>query len=465
MLRRGTSLTARLTLLFAAVSSGVLLILGLVIAELVERHFEDMDLDLLEGKLELVQHAVLAARAQGSFAGLPAQLDAALVGHHGLAIGVWAADGRPLFLSAGAQFPSDDAFPPPGPTLERALPKTWTGEDGQRYRGLSGQAATGVAGEAPAIVRLSTNLAHHDHFMQSFRLAMWTVVSLAALLTGFLGWMVARRSLAPLRNIARRASDITAASLHQRIEAGEIPVELAEVVSTLNAMLGRLQESFDRLSDFSSDIAHELRTPVSNLLTQTQVMLSRARSSEEYQDVLASNAEELERLSRTIADMLFLAKADNQLLMPTQEPVDLRAETESVLEFYEGVTEEKRLQLSVAGHAEVRGDRLMLRRAVSNLLSNAIRHTPEQGRIRVLLSATDGEVCLGVENSGETIPAEHLPRLFDRFYRVDPSRQRSGEGSGLGLAITRSIALAHRGSVSVRSAEGITVFELHLPGR
>ena len=204
---------------------------------------------------------------------------------------------------------------------------------------------------------------------------------------------------------------------------------------------------------------------MSNLLTQTQVMLSRARSSEEYQDVLASNAEELERLSRTIADMLFLAKADNQLLMPTQEPVDLRAEVESVLEFYEVVTEEKQLQLSVAGHAEARGDRLMLRRAVSNLLSNAIRHTPDQGRIRVVLSSTEGEACLRVENSGETIPAEHLSRLFDRFYRVDPSRQRSGEGSGLGLAITRSIALAHQGSVSVHSADGVTAFELHLPGR
>ena len=461
MLRRGKSLTARLTLLFAVVSSSVLLILALVIAELVERHFEDMDLELLEGKLELIQHAVISARTEGNFDGLSAQLDAALVGHHGLAVGVWGPDGKRLFLSEEAEFPENNALLKPG----QVLPKTWKGHGEQHYRGISGQAPTGIQGEPPAMVLLSTSLTHHDHFMQSFRMTMWTVVSLAALLSGFLGWIAARRGLAPLRNIARRASDITANSLDQRIDEGEIPVELAEVVTPLNEMLGRLKESFDRLSDFSSDIAHELRTPVSNLLTQTQVMLSKARSIDEYQDVLASNAEELERLSRTIADMLFLAKADNHLIVPTQEPVDLEAEISSMLEFYEPLIEEKYLKLTFLGHAEVDGDRLMLRRAVGNLLSNAIRHTPEDGFINIALENDGEKVSIRIENSGETIPSEHLPRLFDRFYRVDSSRQRTGEGSGLGLAITKSIALAHNGSVSVCSMDGVTSFSLGLPAR
>lgn len=459
MLGRGKSLTARLTLLFAVVSSSVLLILGFVIAELVERHFEDMDVELLGGKLELIQSAVLAARTEGSFDGLPAQLDAALVGHRGLAVGIWGADGKQLFLSSGAEFPKGNA----PPRQERVLPKTWKGQNEQHYRGISGQAPTGVEGEPPATVLLSISLTQHEYFMQSFRLTMWAVVSLAALVTGFLGWIAARRGLAPLRNISRRASDITANSLHQRIEAGEIPIELAEVVTTLNDMLGRLKESFDRLSDFSSNIAHELRTPVSNLLTQTQVMLSRARSINEYQDVLASNAEELERLSRTIADMLFLAKSDNNLLVPTQEPVDLRSEIASMLEFYEPLTEEKHLQLTLQGHADVRGDRLMLRRAVGNLLSNAIRHTPEHGSIKIALESDADRACIRVENTGATIPSEHLPRLFDRFYRVAPSRQHSGKGSGLGLAITQSIAMAHKGSVCVSSADGVTAFSLCLP--
>lgn len=455
----GKSLTARLTLLFAAVSSAVLLILGLVIGELVERHFEDMDRDLLEGNLELVQYALAAAQASGDFQGLPAQLDAALVGQHGLAVGIWAADGRPLFLSHAAAFPA--ASLPLGSHAD--LPKLWQDSNGQRYRGIAGEAFAGLAGAAPLKVWLATSLAHHDRFMQSFRLALWSVVSLAALLSGFLGWIVARRGLAPLRHIARRAAAITASRLDQRIESAGIPAELGEVVNTLNAMLGRLQESFERLSGFSSDIAHELRTPVSNLLTQTQVMLAKPRSLEAYQDVLASNAEELERLSRTIADMLFLAKADNRLLVPNQEQVDLHSETASLLEFYEVLAEERHLQLRLHGDAMVNGDRLMLRRALSNLLSNAIRHTPDHGYVAITLQSAPGSVRVRVENSGDTIPAEHLPRLFDRFYRADASRHHAGEGSGLGLAIAQSIAAAHHGEISVESGQGVTAFTLKLP--
>ena len=454
----GRSVTARLTLLFAVVSSSVLLALGLIIASLVEHHFEDMDLGLLEGKLELIRHAVAKARAGGGLDALADPLEAALVGHHGLAVGVWQADGQPVYVSADAAFPPD-SVPPTG---ERPLPRTWE-HDGERYRGLQGLAPTGVEGEAPARVAVSTSLAHHDHFMQSFRLAMWTVVSIAALLSGLLGWAAARRGLAPLRDIVRHAAAITASKLDQRLAAEAIPEELAEVVRTLNAMLARLESSFQRLSDFSSDIAHELRTPVSNLLTQTQVTLSRARSLAEYQDVLASNAEEFERLSRTIADMLFLAKADNRLLIPTREAVNLEAEVHGLLEFYEALAEDKALALSCTGSADVTGDRLMLRRAISNLLSNAVRHTPPNGHVSVAL-ASDGEMArIRVENSGPGIAPDHLPRLFDRFYRADASRQHSGEGSGLGLAISLSILQAHGGGIEVHSADGLTVFEAHLP--
>lgn len=455
----GHSVTARLTLLFATVSSSVLLILGLVIASLVEHHFEDMDLELLEGKLELIRQAVVKARAGGNLEAMAEPLEAALVGHHGLVVGVWRADGQAVYVSADADFPPD-SIPPAG---DKPFPRIWESPAGQRYRGIQGLAPTGRDGEAPARVAVATALAHHEHFMQSFRLAMWTVVSVAALLSGLLGWVAARRGLAPLRDIVRHAADITASKLDQRLADDAIPEELAEVVRTLNAMLARLESSFQRLSDFSSDIAHELRTPVSNLLTQTQVTLSRARSLAEYQDVLASNAEEFERLSRTIADMLFLAKADNRLLIPTREQVHLGAEVRGLLEFYEALAEEKALSLSCTGNAEVTGDRLMLRRAISNLLSNAVRHTPSRGHIAVELASDGQTASIRVENSGPGIAPEHLPRLFDRFYRADASRQHSGEGSGLGLAISLSIIQAHGGGIEVRSAAGLTIFELRLP--
>lgn len=262
-----------------------------------------------------------------------------------------------------------------------------------------------------------------------------------------------------MQALRQQAEGITANRLDTRLPAESVPVELADLAHTLNAMLARLEESFHRLSDFSSDLAHELRTPVSNLLTQTHVALSKSRSAEEYREVLASNSEEFERLSRMIADMLFLAKADNLLIVPSREQVDLQAEVESLLEFYDVLAEEKNIRISCHGQALLEGDRLMLRRAIGNVLSNAIRHTPDGGYIHIELEqVADKSVSLSIENSGETIPAEHLPRLFDRFYRADPSRHREGEGAGLGLAITRSIMRAHGGEVSVASAQGATVF-------
>jgi two-component system heavy metal sensor histidine kinase CusS len=201
-----------------------------------------------------------------------------------------------------------------------------------------------------------------------------------------------------------------------------------------------------------------------NLLTQTQVMLSRARTIDEYQDVLASNVEELERMAKMIADMLFLAKADNDLVMPNLEAVDLRAEAEGLASFYEAVAEENGVTLTVDGNATVSGDRLMLRRAIGNLLSNAFGHTHRGGYVRILIGMSDDRMAtIQVENSGETISSEHLPRLFDRFYRADPSRKRHADGVGLGLAITRSIIQAHGGFVSVQSADGVTAFDLKVP--
>jgi len=455
------SITFRLTLLFASMSTLVLLLLGLLIGSLVEQHFEMLDMDLLAGKLEFIGHALKGIHSDGELARLPEQLQDSLVGQHGLAVQVSAPGGRTLYSTEGANFP--DALLA-GARVNSLRPMLWSGPEDHRYRGIAALRQTGIAGAAPLLVAVSTDLAHHERFMRSFRITLWTAMALAALLTGVLGWVAARRGLAPLRDIRRSAAGITANRLDQRLSTATIPVELAEVAEALNEMLARLERSFQRLSDFSSDLAHELRTPVSNLLTQTQVTLSKTRTLAEYQDVLASNAEEFERLSRMIADMLFLAKSDNSLIVPHREQVDLAAEACSLCEFYEAWAEEKSVSLSCSGSGAVPGDRLMLRRAVNNLLSNAMRHTPEGGRIAVGVHDSDGSaIVLSVANTGETIAPAHLPRLFDRFYRVDASRQRHGEGAGLGLAITRSIAHAHGGEALVRSEAGVTTFEIRLP--
>ncbi len=329
------ALTTRLTALFASISTVILLLLGLLIGELAEHHFEELDRDLLQGKLELLQNALGKVDSYPALDAVTEELQKALVGHHGLSVTVQTTQGKIIFASGEAQFPTILQ----GSEADALI--AWTDSGGRPFRGMSVLAPTKIREDPNLIAAVAIDLTRHETFMESFQIALWIAIGTAAMLTCLLGWVAVRRGLAPLKEMRQRAADITANRLDQRLSVASIPVELAEVAETLNGMLARLQDSFHRLSDFSSDLAHELRTPVSNLLTQTQVILSKPRSIEEYKDVLASNAEELERLSRTVADMLFLAKAENHLLVPHQEQVDLDQEVRGLLEFYEVVLEEK----------------------------------------------------------------------------------------------------------------------------
>ncbi|MBF0245408.1 MAG: heavy metal sensor histidine kinase [Planctomycetes bacterium] len=462
MARQGPSLTLRLTLLFALASALVLFLLGLLIGDAVEKHFEEQDMALLSGKMELVRHILNRSKGPWPNQILTQELDDALTGHHGLAVSILTADGQFIFTNDSIVFPFGLSS---ASATESGRPVTWIASNGLSMRGIVAAAGTAEA-DTMLTVGIATEIVHHEHFMESFRHTLWSFIAMATLVMGMLGWFVARQGLSPLQAIKRRAAAVNAKNLHARLPSETIPQELAELTDTLNGMLSRLQESFQRLSDFSSDLAHELRTPVSNLLMQTQVTLSKARSADEYRDVLASNTEEFEHLSRMISDMLFLAKADNNQVIPNLESVDLAEEVRGLLEYYEILAEEKQLHLSMSGNGFVNGDRLMLRRAISNLLSNAIGHTPEDGCIAIRIHHDDqGQVGLTIENSGSAIPPEHLDRLFDRFFRAESARNRTTEGTGLGLAITRSILRAHGGDVHVASANQLTQFILLMPAQ
>jgi two-component system heavy metal sensor histidine kinase CusS len=313
------------------------------------------------------------------------------------------------------------------------------------------------------MVAVATDIAHHQVYMRSFLQTLWLFVAGAALLTGVLGWAAVRRGLAPLRAMREQAQVVTAQQLSQRLPVHSMPLEIAELAQSLNDMLARLEEAFRRLSDFSSDIAHELRTPVSNLMTQTQVSLSRARSADEYRGILESNAEEFEHMARMISDMLLLAKAENGLVVPNRETVSLSNEIRALFDYYDAVADEKGLHFRLEGDGEVSADRLMLRRALGNLLSNAVRHAAVSTELSVAITSGVDAVSIEIENTGDGIAPENLGRIFDRFFRVDPSRQRSSEGTGLGLAITRSIVLAHGGTILATSGGGLTRFTILLP--
>jgi two-component system heavy metal sensor histidine kinase CusS len=287
---------------------------------------------------------------------------------------------------------------------------------------------------------------------------------LAALAMGWLAWVTVRKGLAPLNDVSTTMANITAQQLGMPIPTAAVPRELVELVTSFNTMLARLDDSFRRLSEFSSDIAHELRTPIQNLVIQTEVTLTIERGGSEYRANLQSNLEEFGRLSRMISDMLFLAKADNMLLVPQREWIDLHSEVARMLEFYEALASDREVRLTQRGAAKVYADRLMLQRALSNLLSNAIRFTPEGMAVEVTIAEVAHQATMTVANPGTEIPAKHLSRIFDRLYRVDASRQDAGsENLGLGLAITKSIIEMHDGSISVKSEKEWTCFTITLP--
>ncbi|MBK6567670.1 heavy metal sensor histidine kinase [Candidatus Aalborgicola defluviihabitans] len=459
------SLTARITLLFAVGSCAVLIALGWLIDHSIERHFEEQDHDALAGKMMLARHAIGRVATPQEFERLPTVLEDALIGHHDLVVQVLGPQKEVLLESPDVGFPA--TWQARGAAERATQLHTWT-QGARTYRGMSQDMPTAIAAWQPLVVTVAVDIEHHQAFMHTFLQTLWLFVGCAAAATGLLGWFSVKRGLAPLRAMRDRAAGVTAHKLDQRLPVEALPPELAELAQSLNEMLARLEDAFQRLSDFSSDIAHELRTPVSNLMTQTQVSLSHPRDAASYREILESNAEEFERLARMISDMLFLAKTDvgqtSALMATNSVAVDLEQEVRGLFDFYEALAEENAVRLELSGHGVVQGDRLMLRRALSNLLSNALRYTPRGGTIQVVLECTEQHCTVTVENPGQAIPAQHLPRLFERFYRADPSRQQAtGEGTGLGLAITHAIVQAHHGQVWATSTKGRTCFTIQLP--
>lgn len=457
-LSRRRSIAFRLTAWIAGAATIILLLLGILIGQAIERHFQMQDMNLLTGKLTLVKHLLVDSGEKHAERNLADLLNDSLIGHHGLVVQVSSSKGT-LYKSEELTLPQERLI---SSSHSDPQPFGFSLPDGRVFHGISVDIP--VAGEAePYKVTIATDASDHLAFMRSFSTTLWIFVGVAALATGLVVWMIAYREMLPLKKIRAEAEHITAQHLDQRLSTDSVPQELVGLVDTLNTMLARLEEAFARLSGFSSDLAHELRTPVTSLLTQTQVSLSKARTTEEYENILIANVAELERLARTISDMLFLAKADNVLMVPHRETVALRDEIDSLFDFYDALAGDKAIRLVCQGEASVDGDRLMLRRALSNLISNAVRHTPQGGEVRAVISDDSERVSIAIRNPGPDIAHEHLPRLFDRFYRVDAARQRFSEGSGLGLAIVRSIVQAHEGEVGVSSSGGMTEFFIKLP--
>lgn len=298
---------------------------------------------------------------------------------------------------------------------------------------------------------------------QSYRIDIWLAVAVGAALVGALGYAVARRGFSPVRSIGRQTSRIEAHNLSERLDIEGGPVELQDIASSVNRMLDRLERAFVRLSQFSSDLAHDMRTPLANVISSSQVTLSRSRSTEEYEALIESNIEECERLQRMIENMLFLARTDNAQQLIKVAEFDAESELRRLASYFQGLAEEAGVQIAVEGNTWIAADATLFRRAVSNLISNALDHAFAGSSVELSSFDSPKYAVVQVTNRGDVIAPEHVDRIFERFYRIDASRHGSARNAGLGLAIVRSIMELHRGKVDVASGSERTTFTLYFP--
>lgn len=459
-MRQSISLTVRLSLLFAASSACVLLVAGLLLEHAGANEFLERDSAELYGKMELIQNELLRINLPVNATTLPLRVHDIVLGHPGIAIIIKSQQGKILFSTGPedvVRYLSTETW------MNKPQPVTVSYSD-RSYRVMADRLMLGGTHTQFVNVDIGLDITKNQSFLYDVRQSFWFGMALALMAMGWLGWAVVHKGLAPLHALSETMENVSAQQLGTKISVLNSPSELRVLIHSFNTMLAKLDDSFRRLSNFSSDIAHELRSPVHALMMQTQVTLSQPRETNEYRDALQSNMEELERLSRMISDILFLAKADNKQLTPKREPIVLHNEVDRILEYYSALAADHAITLRRTGLATLDADRLMLQRAVSNLLSNAIRFTPNGGVIEISMKEKDDGVLITVANPGPDIPAIHLPRIFERLYRVDAARREgSSDNVGLGLAITKSIVTLHGGTIDVSSEHGWTRFAMMIP--
>ncbi len=456
--RRPLSLTLRVAMLLSAVAVATFLAVGAYLYQTLARQMAQRDDIELIGKVTQIRRILAELPSPQAIVQNPRPLTEALFGHDDFMLSVKSPDGAPLLRTSltSRPLPRVERVPPQrAPTL--ADVHDWTPAAGIG-RMVSAVGLVGTAGGAdgqPVQITLARERSDRLRIMNSYAIDLFVALCVGATLATLLGYAIVRHSMRRLRSVIGKANDINTSRLNTRLSVDDAPVELRELGQAFNAMLDRLEDGVQRLSGFAADLAHDLRTPVNTLMVETQVALSRPRTAQEYQALLASNSEEYERLARMIENTLFLARVDNAQLALRREAVDLRAELGRIHDYFEILADDVGVRLAVASpplRAEV--DPVLLQRAVSNLVSNAIRHTPAGGAVALSARETADGVELAVSNTGPGIAAEHLPHIFDRYYRADPARSDHAHSAGLGLSIVRAIMELHDGKIWVDSVPG-----------
>lgn len=387
----------------------------------------------LAQKSELVKHLVEEATQSGDSSAMRHKLNEFFAVHKDLQVTLLDAQGQPTYYDS----------PGTGGALPMLRSATFEVQVGNALPGVS---------KARIILDRSAD----SQLLTGLAVALVVTTLLGAAVVSAAGFWTVRRSMAPLRGLAEQTRGLRADQLGQRLSLRRPVQELQPWIDQFNEMLGRLEYSYSQLEGFSADVAHELRTPLATLIGQTEVELTRTRSANDLRETLASNLEELHRLSSIVNDMLFLSRADRGVKATPALPASLASEARQVIEYYEGTLQDKQLTASVAGDAQASFDKGLVRRAISNLLSNAIRYAEPESEIKVEISRLEASASVLVRNRGSAIPVTALPRLFDRFFRIQTSREGGSENHGLGLAIVAAIAHMHGGKTLATCKGGVT---------
>ncbi|MBI2770429.1 MAG: heavy metal sensor histidine kinase [Burkholderiales bacterium] len=430
--RRAYSLGMRLSWLFAALTILGLGVISLCIFVVMYVDLEQKADTELRQKTQLVKHLVSEAARTGDMALMRHKLDEYFASHEDMAITLLDRNGTPSY----AKLPRSGAFTDArDATIELSQ--------------LDKLPSVGSA-------RIALDRSADSKLLRELVIALGVATALGALVISMGGFWIVRRSMAPLVSLARQTSALRVDQLGQRLALTPPVEELQPWIDQFNGLLGRLEQAYVQLEGFNADVAHELRTPLATLIGQSEVELARVRSADELRETLGSNLEELHRLGAIVNDMLFLSRADRGARAAPSPQASLRDEVLEVAEFYEAMLADKRLTCKVDGDARTSFERGLVRRAVSNLLSNAIRYAEPDSAIQVDIARAGATSTILVQNDGAPLSQLELPRLFDRFYRIQASREGGSENHGLGLAIVAAIARMHDGDTIAQCAGGRT---------
>lgn len=454
MIRWRRSLSARLALAFTLASALLLGAISLYLYQSLKQEISWRDDQALIGRLQRLQALINDRDSIDALRDRP-QLYENMLGNQENLLWIVGDDGQKLIEINPAHVPI------PAFTSDSRIRLT----DGEgpapvRYAWLhierNNQGMTLISGKM---------LAEREQMLAAYRLKLWLALGTGSFMAFLLGWLVSQRGLRPVRELAEHAAKVDIQHLHLRVGNDSDLSELRHLASALNQMLSRLEDGFSQLARFSEDLAHEMRTPLSNLMGYTQQTLRKARSVEEYQNLLVSHLEEYERLSRMINSMLFLARSEKPNASLSREKIDLHQLVAQLCEYFEGMAEERDIALVNQATGWMEADPDLLGRALANLLANAMRYGEPGHPVHIVSKVGEDAIDITVQNAnaGEPIPEEHLPHLFERFYRCDPARAEPGDSGGLGLAIVQSIMQLHGGSARVESDRHGTRFTLTFP--